>query len=181
MTEKSKSPTKPITFQADKVQQQQIAELIEKLGVRTQTNVIRLALAELYKKELPAYIYDRSAKDKEKRKEVKSANEFKEMSDQEYASTVEGAALAKTRGGEARILLIGLNKNIQVLPVNGLKGILEDEAVKTWFHVHNEMLKIGKKIGDNYEAMAEELLSDYDIDIHNQNAETEINSKRADS
>lgn len=106
-------------------------------------DVIRSAILEFHRKQLPDYIYNRSAKDRTKRQQVEFEKNFESMSDLDFAMTYQPLILPNSKG-EPQAIFLALGSGLTVLPVTGMKKWKDQDAFISISEGHLDDIKAGK-------------------------------------
>lgn len=124
---------------------EQLEQLMAKFDAMSPSEALRRAVNQVFEKEFPDYIYNKSATDLAKRKALEMEKAKEDMTDHEYLEQfVPGGVFGKLKDGREIYLIHAYSKNLELLHVDSAKETLNrDPALAT---IHQNKLAQGVKL-----------------------------------
>lgn len=171
MKKSTSSPkTMLVTFTTSVRSVEKLDELLEEEGqFLSRGGVIRAAIGEFYDNHRPKYIYEKSPAMKQKRKEEAEAKTYEQMTDEDYAKSLQGIIL-KSRTGLLFAAFLSFGKQTTAVRLDGLKKWKGTEQFDVTIEEHLRLTNEGVSLEEQLKSQwsIKEFDREYDIDLSNQ-------------
>lgn len=122
-----------------------VNNFIEKKGMVSESDVVRQALMFMHEKTFPDYVFHVSPEKMKKFEEKEEEKRMKNISDEEYCTTVLKAPIFDSPTDGRVVVLHTIANSIKVLPVKGIKDFLDRRKDMIQLHM-NASVPILEKI-----------------------------------
>lgn len=146
-----------------------LQSVMDKYGFLSESEAVRLAITELYQKAFPDYIYNKSAKDVEKRKAMLSAEELDAMTDKEFVEQFieENPVYVWNQDRTAEYLLLhGYANMIHPVKITEVRKFFEKD--QDILSIHKQKIASRPITGEFFPAMVNYLQKHYNIVVDEQ-------------
>lgn len=124
---------------------EQLGKLQVKFDAMSPSEALRRAVNQVFEKEFPDYIYNKSATDLSKRRAMESEYARETMDDREYLDNfVEGGVYGKLKDGTEVYFIHAFTNNLELIPVKNAKEYLAKDP--GLIDIHKNKLLEGTQI-----------------------------------